>query len=348
MRGPRRVLDEKFEGSEQRFQSFVRNDRQCRRAILQAAGLEAGDAEIVEYRPRFYGAPDFVIRLADGRCAIVELCFDLAARHAFRDFSYALDPASEEVAALVWVCDSVTTRVVNMIRHYAARFSLQRRITLEILVPQAERFDAEPPLRFAFDPLLRDLRAGAPRSSHDGATVLEQLTEMYKVADEIDTVALARLLGVSNTWVTLHATKAKKGRGPRLICKHAVNGARMRGADGRFLFDLEQVSAFVSDFERVVTQAEARRVRSTTLPLVSAMDPRIGTAWNTLEMFRSMTATRQYGAVKRALGEPTAFCISSTARGYSALWPDERRSALRPLAANDNAPVTALVCGAKR
>lgn len=94
MRGPRRVLDEKFEGSEQRFQSFVRNDRPCRRAILQAAGLEAAHAEIVEYRPRFYGAPDFVIRLVDGRCAIVELCFDLTARHAFRDFSYALDPAS--------------------------------------------------------------------------------------------------------------------------------------------------------------------------------------------------------------------------------------------------------------
>ncbi|MBA3671257.1 MAG: hypothetical protein H0W68_04450 [Gemmatimonadaceae bacterium] len=340
-----RVLDEKFGGSEQRFQSFVRSDRQCRRAVLQAAGLDAGDAEIVEFRPRYYGSPDFFVRLADGRCAIIELCFDLAARHAFKDFSYALDPASEDVAALVWLCDSVPSHVVNMVRHYATRFSLNRRITLEILVPQAGRFDAEPPLRFAFDPVLRDLRAGAPRSSHDGATVLEQLTEQYRIADEIDTVTVARLFGTTTTWVTLHAVKPKKDRAPRLVCKQAPSGARLRGANNRLLFDLEDVSTFVSEFERVVTNVEAPHLGGATLPLVSATDPRIGTAWNTLEMFRSNTATRQYGAVKRALGAPVAFHISTAGRGYSALWPLERRSALRPLAANDNLPVTMLASG---
>lgn len=338
----RGILDEKFGGSEQRFQTFVRHDRQCRRAILQAAGLDAGDAEIVEFRPRYYGSPDFFVRLADGRCAIIELCFDLAARHAFKDFAYALDPASEDVTALVWVCDAAPSHVVNMVRHYAARFSLHRRITLEILVPQAGRFDAEPPLRFAFDPLLRDLRAGTPRSSHDGATVLEQLAERYRIADEIDTVTLARLLGVSNTWVTLHAARPKKGQAPRLASKHTPNGARQRGPDGRFLFALDHVSAFVADFERLVTEVEARHLGSATLPLVSAMDPRIGTAWQTLETFRGETATRQYGAIKRKLGEPVAFCIGTTARGYSLLWPTARRSALRPLVANDNFPMTAL------
>ncbi|HEY1816363.1 MAG TPA: hypothetical protein VGG74_28645 [Kofleriaceae bacterium] len=344
-----RVLDEKFEGSEHLFQSFVRNDRQCRRAILQAAGLDAGDAEIVEFRPRYYGAPDFFVTLADGRCAIIELCFELAARHAFRDFAYALDPASENVAALVWVVDFVSPHVVNMIRHYASRFSLQRRITLEILVPQGGRFDAEPPLRFAFDPLLRDMRAGTARSSHDGATVHEQLAELYKVADEIDSVAVARLFGTTNTWVTLHAVKPKNDRAPRLVCKQAPNGARLRGANNRLLFDLEEISRFVSKFERLVTDVEAPHLGSATLPLVTATDPRIGTAWNTLEMFRSQTATRQYNAVKRALGSPIAFHISSAGRGYSVLWPEARRSALRPLAANDNESVAMLTCGgAKR
>jgi hypothetical protein len=343
-----RVLDDKFGGSEQRFQDFVRSDRQCRRAILQAAGLEAGDAEIVEFRPRYYGSPDFFVRLADGRCAIIELCFDLTARHAFKDFSYALDPASDEVAALVWVCDAVPAHVVSMVRHYAARFSLHRRITLEILVPQGGRFDSEPPLRFGFDPLLRDLRAGAPRSSHDGATVHEQLAELYKQADEIDTIALTRLLGTTTTWVTLHAMKPKKGRAPRLACKRAPSGARMRGANNRLLFDLEDVSSFVCAFEHLVTQIEAPHVGSGTLPLVASTDPRIGTTWHTLDMFRAMTATRQWGAVKRALGVPVAFQISTAGRGYSLLWPEERRNALRPLAANDNMPAEMRVCGGKR
>lgn len=119
----------------------------------------------------------------------------------------------------------------------------------------------------------------------------------------------------------------------------------MRGADGRFLFDLEQVSTFVSDLERLVTQLEAPHLGNASLPLVSASDPRIGTAWNTLEMFRSKTATRQYGAVKRALGTPIAFHISTAGRGYSVLWPEERRTALRPLAANDNSYASMLACG---
>jgi hypothetical protein len=331
VRGRRRVLDEKFEGNENRFQGFVRNDNECRRAILQSAGLDAGDGEIMDFRARYYGEPDIVCRLADGRCAVIELAFILSARHAFKDLAYAADPAASNVAGLIWLCDSVSASVPEMVHYYATKLALDRRITLEILVPQAQRFDGAPPLRFSFDPLLRDLRAGAPRKSHDGVTVLERLAKQYRTSDEIDTVALARILGVTPTWVTLHASKPKKREhAPRLVSLRAPNGSRLRGADGRFLFELERVTSFVTDFEQFVAQVE---VPGATLPLVSARDPRIGVDWLTLEQFRNETPTRQYAAIKRSLGAPLAFCISTSGLGYSLLWPRERSSALRRQAA---------------
>lgn len=106
---------------------------------------------------------------------------------------------------------------------------------------------------------------------------------------------------------------------------------------------------YVSDVERLATRVEAPLLGSPTLPLVSATDPRIGTAWSALEMFRDRTARWQYGAVKRAFGEPAAFFISSERRGYTVAWSDVSRSAIHPLAANDNVRVTTRAChGASR
>jgi hypothetical protein len=333
LRAKQRILDERFGGCEQRFQHFVRHDRECRRTILQTAGLEAGDAEIADFRPRYYGQPDFLLRLAADRYAIVELCFDLSMRHAFKDFAYVLDPASVNVVAIVWVCDHVSESVVDMIRHYAGQFRLDRRITLEILVPQSHRFDGEPPLRFSFDAQLRDLRAGAPPSCRDGLTVRERLIELFRISNEIDTVALSRLLGTSTTFVTTHAAKASRRHSPRLACKRAPNGTPLRGDETSLLFDLEDVSTFISSLEILVAQIERRHLAGATLPLVCARDARIGTSWLTLEAFRKETSTKQFAAIKRQLGVPVAFCISSTPRGYSLLWPVERKGALRPRAA---------------
>lgn len=331
MRERRRILDERFEGNEKQLQRFVRNDNECRRAILQSAGLDGGDAQIVDFRARYYGEPDIVCRLADGRCAVIEFAFVLSASHAFKDLAYAADPAAASVAGLIWLCDSVSASVPDMIRYYATKLALDRRITLEILVPQANHFDGPPPLRFGFDPLLRDLRAGAPRNAHDGATVFERLMERYRTSDEIDTPALARILGVTTTWVTLHASKAKKREhAPRLVSMRAPNGSPLRGPDGRFLFGLEHVTSFVAHLERNVAQFEDL---GATLPLVSARDPRVGVDWLTLEQFRSSTPTRQYAAIKRRLGAPVAFCISTAGLGYSLLWPRERSSELRRRAA---------------
>lgn len=327
MRAQQRILDELFEGKEHRLEVFVRNDRECRRAILQCSGLDAGDAELVEFNAEYYGVPDIVVRLANGHLAVIELCFELSLRHAFRDFAYVLDPASKDVTAIVWVCDVVPASVPSMIRYYAGVFGLSRRITLEILV--AGRFDEAPPMRFTFDPKLKDLRAGAPRKCN-GVTVLERLIELHRVSDEIDTPALARVLGVSQTWITLHAARPKLGRALLpLDCKKASNGTRLRGADGRFLFDLEPVSSFISDFQRLVTLREAANANE-VLPLVSARDPRIGNEWLTLEAFRRETPTRQYNAIRRRLGEPVAFFVSSAGCGYSLVWPHQRRDALRP------------------
>ena len=153
----RRVLDERFEGSEQRFKAFVRHDHECRTAILQCAGLEPGVADLVDFRAHYYGDPDVVVRLSDRRLAVIELCFELSLRHAFRDFAYVLDPASASAAAIIWVCDSVPASVPPMIRHYAQLFALDRRVSFEILV--ACRIDGQPPMRFSFAPQLRDLRA---------------------------------------------------------------------------------------------------------------------------------------------------------------------------------------------
>jgi len=338
------ILDEKFESNEQRFKTFVRGDRECRSAILQCGGLDAADAEMIDFKARFYGDPDIVVRLADRRLAVIELCFELSLRHAFRDFAYILDPASAGAAAIVWVCDRVPPAVPAMIRHYAASFGLDRRVSFEILV--AARFDEAPPMRFVFDPQLRDLRAGAPRRSPDGVTVAERLTDLYRTTDEIDTVALARLLGVTQTWVTLHASR--KDRAQRLVCKHTPNGDRLRGADGRFLFEVERVLAFVSDLELLVTRLEGRDIAGRALPLVSARDPRIGAEWFTLEMFRGATPTRSYHAIKRRLGSPIAFHISTAGRGFSLLWPVDRRTALRPMVANDNEPMRDLLCDEAR
>lgn len=331
MRERRRLLDERFGGNEKQLQRFVRNDNECRRAILQSAGLDGGDAQIVDFRARYYGEPDIVCRLADGRCAVIEFAFVLTARHAFKDLAYVADPAAASVAGIIWLCDSVSASVPDMIRYYATKLALDRRITLEILVPQASHFDGAPPIRFGFDPVLRDLRAGAPRIAHTGVTVLERLTEQYRTSDEIDTVALARILGVTPTWVTLHASRPKKReRAPRLVSMAAPNGSRLRGADGRFLFELEHVMSFIANFEQLVAQLEAL---GEMLPLVSARDPRIGVDWLTLEQFRRETPTRQYAAIKRRLGAPVAFCISTSGLGYSLLWPRERCGALRLRAA---------------
>jgi hypothetical protein len=186
----------------------------------------------------------------------------------------------------------------------------------------------------------RDLRMDAPRSSLDGGTVLEQLTELYRSADAIDAAELARLFGVTNTWIVLRATKPKKGRGPRLVSKQTVNGVRIRSANNRLVFDLEDISTFVATYEWLVTRTEAPYLGGRTLPLVSATDPRIGTEWSPLEAFYGRVATRQHSAVRLALGTPIAFHICTGRRDYSALWRDEPRRARSSLAANDNAIVT--------
>jgi hypothetical protein len=329
-----RLLDDRFDGSEHHLAQFIRDDADCRRWILQCAGFVPGDADLVSFTARFYGKPDVVCRIADGRLVVIELCFDLTQRHAFKDLAYVLDPASKDVAGIVWICDTVPTSVVAMLRYYAERFRLDRRITLEILVPG--RFDALPPVRFTFDPLLRDLRAGTPRPSPEGSTVLQQLTEFCQAndTDEVDSSSLARLLGVSPTWLTLHA--ARKGRKLRLSAKLDGFGRSLRGADGRFLFDLDHVSEFVSAFERQVAREERDSLRHSTLPLVSARDPRVGVTLMTVEMFKRETPTRKYVAIKRRLDEPSAFFISTSGRGYSLLWPRDRGTALRPHVANDN------------
>lgn len=346
MKTRQRILDAKFEGNERRLEAFVRNDEGCRRAILQAAGLDSPAVEVVEFRPHFYGIPDVPCRLRDGRVVIIELAFALDARHGFKDLAYVADPAAANVAGLVWLCDSVSTRALEMVRYYAARFALRRQVTLEILIPQDGRFDAPPPLRYAFDAQIRDLRAGTSYPSSDGVTVLERLTQMYRVADEIDTVALARVLGVSQTWVTLHALRPRAGgHEPRLECKKSSDGTRLRGPNERLLFDLDRVWTFVEAFEHHVTRLEIGN-SNVLLPLVSARDPRIGNHWLTLEAFRRETPTRQYRAIKRRLGVPAAFCVSSSGRGYSPLWPRERGSALPPLVANDNRPLAMLTRGA--
>jgi hypothetical protein len=264
---------------------------------------------------------------------VIELCFELSLRHAFRDFAYVLDPAIAGAAAIIWVCDSVPAAVPPMIRYYAQLFALDRRISIEILV--ACRIDKSPPMRFSFVPQLGDLRAGAPRRVHRAVTVAEHLTDLYRTTDEIDTVSLARLLGTTQTWITLHASR--KERALRLVAKHTPIAGRLRGADGRFLFDLEAVFSFVSDFERLVARLEGHD-EDQSLPLLSARDPRIGSELFTLEMFRGNTATRQYHAIRQRLGSPVGFIISTSSRGYSLVWPAARQHELRPRAANDNLP----------
>jgi hypothetical protein len=166
--------------------------------------------------------------------------------------------------------------------------------------------------------------------------VLEQLAAWYGIADEIDAAALARLLGTTQAWVNVRAARSRKGA-PRLVCKRAPDGGRVRGSNNRLVFDVEDVSRFVTDVERMVTRVEAPNLGTATLPLVSAADPRIGTLWNTLEMLRGRTAARWYGATTRPIGDPTAFFISNAHRGYSVAWPGD--GAFRPIAANENAPM---------
>lgn len=330
----RTVLDTRFAGSEMQLVRFLKEDRECRQIVLQCAGFDPGDAELIEFTARYYGKPDIVCRLADGRLAVIELCFELSRRHAFKDLAYVLDPASSAIAGIVWICDSVPPPVLEMLRHYAERFRLDRRISFEVLVP--DRFDVAGPARFTFVPLLRDLRAGTSRVVCVTTTVVEQLTALChsSLNFEMDTRALARLLGVSPTWVTAHA--ARSNRSLRLDPKAAPDRSRFRGADGRFLFDLDQVLTFIGDLETHVACEERHDVRSAPLPLVSARDTRIGADWLTIEMFRRTTPTRQHLAIKRRLGVPVAFFISSSARGYSLVWPTDRGALLRGQPSNDN------------
>jgi hypothetical protein len=172
------------------------------------------------------------------------------------------------------------------------------------------------------------------------APVLEQLAAWCRIADEIGAIALANIFGTTPGWVSAQAVRRKKGRAPRLVCKRDPGRAVVRGADNRLLFDVEDVFSYVSDVERLVTRLEAPHLGSATLPLVTATDPRIGTAWNTGELFHARTATWRYGAARRAFGEPTAFFISNERRGYSVTWSDLPGNAVDPLAANDNTLAT--------
>lgn len=168
------------------------------------------------------------------------------------------------------------------------------------------------------------------------ATVLEQLAAWCRIADEIGATPLANIFGTTPGWVSAQAVRRKKGHAPRLVCKRDPGRAVVRGADDRLLFDVEDVFSYVTDVERLVTRLEAPHLGSATLPLVSAEDPRIGTAWSTLEILRGQSAAPWQGVVRHAFAEPAAFFISRGHRGYSVAWTDGRSAALRPLAANDN------------
>lgn len=170
-------------------------------------------------------------------------------------------------------------------------------------------------------------------------TVLDKLASWYRIADEIDHIALAGLLGTTPRWVMMQAARPPKRHTPRLACKRAPGQSHVRNTNNRLVFDIEDVSTFVSDVERLVSLAEAPPLRSVRLPLVTATDPRIGTAWNTLDMFHSRTSDRWNRATRSAFGEPTAFFISSARCGYSVVWSGGW-SGRRTPAANDNAPTT--------
>ena len=171
-------------------------------------------------------------------------------------------------------------------------------------------------------------------------TVLEQLAVWCRIADEIGAIALANIFGTTPGWVSAQAVRRKKGRAPLLVCKRDLGGAVVRGADNRLLFDVEDVFDYVSDVERRVTRLEAPHLGSAALPLVTATDPRIGTTWNTGDLFHARTATWGYGAATRAFGEPAAFFISNERRGYSVAWSDFPGTVVHPLAANDNRLLT--------
>jgi len=330
-----RILKRRFR-TERKLHKFVAADARCRQAILEHAGLRAGAADLVKFKTQIHGATDLVCKVERDGLAIVELCFALTAEHAWKDLWYLVDPGNrDKIVALIWVCDSVSPAAIEMIRFFAAEFGLERRVTLEVLLPQDERFD-RPTGSFRFGQQLSDLRGGTPRARPMPRSLLHDLNAEVGDRREIDSTVVTRLFGVSGNWRRV-ASQSSERRAPRLALVRTLDGTPVKGDDGRLYVDAESVRGYIADSEAEVARKEAELLDGEQIAMVSCKAPEIIEGeWWPLARFHEISVTKNRDTIRKHLGRPVAFCIGKHGAGFSLLWPRERMYRLRLVAIPDD------------
>jgi len=146
------------------------------------------------------------------------------------------------------------------------------------------------------------------------------LREAASQIEEIDSPSLANIFGVSANWFTQRVRKSAAISRPILQPKKLASGMELKGPDGRFRYALKDVLEFVDAFERFVFTRE--HMINNAINLVPTCHPKIANNdWVTATKSKEWPGVpKNYNAIRKQLGCPVAFTISSSGCGYSLLF----------------------------
>jgi hypothetical protein len=164
--------------------------------------------------------------------------------------------------------------------------------------------------------------------AHTDSELRSSLREAASASGELDSPSLARIFGVSANWFTQRVRRSGGSPRPTLQPKKLGGDIELRGRDGRFLYSLQDVLQFIDEFERFVLASEPI---DKPIKLVSSLHPKV----ETQQWITATKATRWPGApinsnsIRKLLGNPVAFQISSSGSGYSLLFDASTLNQLR-------------------
>ena len=153
------------------------------------------------------------------------------------------------------------------------------------------------------------------RNNHKISKSLSELVRSVSKDGEISGPSVARILKVSTNWITERASNLEAISRP--------NGKKIRGADGRFLYKLDQILKFISKFEKRVNKKEKT---DKAISLIST-EYKKQNLFTLTDLKNGNKAPKNFSTIKTIIEEnnfvPCAFCISSSGLGYSLLYKEE-------------------------
>jgi len=315
------TLRDTFGPSESDVQRAIRDCPELLAEILKFVGVrERTHFDTVSLE--FGGQPDMVCVTDSNRRVVVEVCFELVLAHIHKDLIYLIDPKLDgQIAALVWVCDSLSAGAEKMITYYAARLALHDTVALVVLTPEHLYADAPGECRFRREVAIEP----PPRGLEFADTDVRDALRRRATRGEVDGPSIAAVLGMSRAWVSSRAGRKLSSGRPPLLPKRDSADVNLRGPDGRFRYDLGTVLEFIDHAEAWVSRTEGLEKM---IPLASAEAAK-GDLVSASEIRSWPEAPRNTATVKKRAGPPKAFCFSVAARGYSLLFSREFALSLR-------------------